>query len=40
MLLTKPPKLIAVALTSKLARIAWALMARGGVYEAPAPGPA
>jgi transposase len=40
MLLTKPPKLIAVALANKLARIAWALMARGGVYEAPAPGPA
>ncbi|MHC2356163.1 transposase [Sinorhizobium meliloti] len=34
------PKLIAVALANKLARIAWALMARGGVYEAPAPGPA
>ncbi|MGF6174722.1 transposase [Ensifer sp. 4252] len=40
MLLTKPPKLIAVALANKLARIAWALMARGGVYEAPAPGSA
>lgn len=40
MLLTKPPKLIAVALANKLARIAWALMARGGVYQAPAPGPA
>ncbi|WP_085026556.1 IS110 family transposase [Ensifer aridi] len=40
MLLTKPPKLIAVALANKLARIAWALMAREGVYQAPAPGPA
>ncbi|KSV80827.1 hypothetical protein N183_38610 [Sinorhizobium sp. Sb3] len=40
MLLTKPPKLIAVALANKLARIAWALMARGGVYKAPAPGSA
>ncbi|RVQ57463.1 transposase [Sinorhizobium meliloti] len=29
MILTKPPKLIAVALANKLARIAWALMARG-----------
>jgi transposase len=40
MLSKKPPKLIAVALANKLPRIAWALMARGGVYEAPAPGSA
>ena len=40
MLLKKPPKLVAVALASKLARIAWALMARGGVYQAPASGTA
>jgi transposase len=40
MLARKPPKLIAVALANKLARIAWALMARGGVYEAPVPGSA
>jgi transposase len=40
MLLTKPPKLIAVALANKLARIAWALMAHGGVYKAPAAGSA
>jgi transposase len=37
MLAAKPPKLIAVALANKLARIAWALMVRGGVYEAPVP---
>src|SRR3954464_9967649 len=30
----RPAKLAAVALASKLARIAWALMARGGVYRA------
>ena len=40
MLSKKPPKLIAVALANKLARTAWALMARGGVYCAPAPGAA
>lgn len=34
----KPPKLVAVALANKLARTAWALMAHGGVYRAPAPG--
>ncbi|WFS26391.1 IS110 family transposase [Rhizobium rhododendri] len=38
MLLKKPPKLVAVALANKLARTAWALMARGGVYQAPASG--
>ncbi|MCP3468345.1 MULTISPECIES: IS110 family transposase [unclassified Bradyrhizobium] len=36
----KPPKLIAVALANKMARIAWALMAHGGVYQAPASGTA
>ena len=40
MLSKKPPKLVAVALANKLARTAWALMARGGVYRAPAPGAA
>ncbi|MCA1371722.1 IS110 family transposase [Bradyrhizobium sp. BRP14] len=40
MLLKKPPKLVAVALANKLARTAWALMARGGVYQAPTPGAA
>ncbi|APG93359.1 transposase (plasmid) [Sinorhizobium americanum] len=40
MLSKKPLKLVAVALANKLARTAWALMARGGVYHAPAPGTA
>lgn len=40
MLSKKPPKLVAVALANKLARTAWALMTRGGVYRAPAPGAA
>jgi transposase len=34
MLRCKPPMLVAVALANKIARIAWALMARGGVYRA------
>jgi transposase len=34
MLRCKPPMLAAVALANKMARIAWALMARGGVYRA------
>ena len=32
MLTRKPPMLVRVALANKMARIAWALMARGGVY--------
>jgi len=36
MLSRKPPLLVRVALANKMARIAWALMARGGVYRAPA----
>lgn len=32
----KPPLLVRVALANKMARIVWALMARGGVYQAPA----
>ncbi|WP_430649489.1 hypothetical protein [Bradyrhizobium uaiense] len=40
MLSKKPPKLIAVALANKMARIAWALMIRGGAYQAPASGAA
>jgi hypothetical protein len=40
MLSKKPPKLVAVALANKLARIAWALMSSGGVYQAPASGAA
>ena len=37
MLAKKPRMLVAVALANKMARIAWALMAKGGVYRAPAP---
>lgn len=33
----KPPMLVRVALANKMARIVWALMARGGVYQSPVP---
>lgn len=36
MLNRKPPMLVTVALANKMARIVWALMARGGTYRAPA----
>ena len=36
MLLRKPPMLVVVALANKIARIAWALMAHGGIYRTPA----
>lgn len=36
MLARKPKMLVAVALANKMARTAWALIARGGVYEIPA----
>ena len=36
MLTRKPPLLVRVALANKMARIVWALMARGGVYQSPA----
>ena len=36
MLLRKPRMLVTVALANKIARIAWALMAHGGTYRAPA----
>ena len=36
MLARKPRMLVAVALASKIARVAWALMAHGGTYRAPA----
>lgn len=36
MVARKPKMLVAVALANKIARIAWALMARGGVYRTPA----
>lgn len=35
MLARKPPMLVIVALANKMARIAWALLAKGGVYRAP-----
>jgi transposase len=35
MLSRKPPMLVRVALANKMARIVWALMARGGVYQSP-----
>jgi transposase len=36
MLQRKPRMLVAVALANKMARIAWALMAKGGIYRDPA----
>lgn len=36
MMAKKPRMLVAVALANRMARIAWALMARGGVYRNPA----
>jgi transposase len=36
MLARKPPMLVRVALANKMARIVWALLARGDVYRAPA----
>ena len=36
MLSRKPRMLVVVALANKMARIAWALMAHGGVYRVPA----
>src|SRR4051794_2368165 len=36
MLARKPPMLVIVALANKMARIAWALIAKGGSYRAPA----
>ena len=35
MLTRKPPTLVRVALANKMARIVWALMARGVVYQSP-----
>ena len=37
MLARKPPMLVVVALANRMARIAWALMAHGDAYRAPAP---
>ena len=36
MLQRKPRMLVAVALANRMARVAWALMAKGGVYRDPA----
>jgi transposase len=36
MLKRKPPMLVRVALANKMARIVWALMTKGGVYQSPA----
>lgn len=36
MLSRRPPMLVIVALANKMARIVWALMARGGIHRAPA----
>jgi len=36
LLARKPFRVVAVALANKMARIAWALLARGGTYRAPA----
>jgi transposase len=36
MMARKPPMLVRVALANKMARIVWALMAKGGVYHSPA----
>jgi len=35
MLARKPPMLVIVALANKMARIVWALLAKGGIYQAP-----
>jgi len=35
MLARKPAMLVRVALANKMARIVWALMAKGGTYRAP-----
>jgi transposase len=36
LLARKPAKVVAVAVANKTARIAWAIMSRGGVYSSPA----
>ena len=35
LLARRPFKVVAVALANKMARIAWALLARGGTYRTP-----
>ena len=36
MMARKPSMLVAIALANRIARVAWALMAKGGVYKSPA----
>ena len=36
LLAKKPAKLVAIAVANKPARIAWAIMNKGGIYRAPA----
>lgn len=36
MMARKPRMLVAIALANRIARVAWALMAKGGVYQSPA----
>ena len=36
LLARRPAKVVAVALANKTARIAWAVLAKGGTYRAPA----
>ena len=35
LLARRPFKVVAIALANKMARIAWALLAKGGAYRAP-----
>ena len=35
LLARRPFKVVAIALANKIARIAWALLASGGIYRAP-----
>ena len=36
LLARKPAKVVAIAIANKTARIAWAIMSKGGTYRAPA----
>ena len=36
LLARRPFKVVAIALANKMARVAWALLARGGAYRVPA----